>query len=36
LQLHPANGHTADGMAIWIEWAGVLVVGDYLSPLEIR
>jgi glyoxylase-like metal-dependent hydrolase (beta-lactamase superfamily II) len=35
LQLHPANGHTADGMAIWIEWAGVLVAGDYLSPLEI-
>ena len=35
LQLHPADGHTADGMAIWIDWAGVLVVGDYLSPLEI-
>jgi glyoxylase-like metal-dependent hydrolase (beta-lactamase superfamily II) len=35
LQLHPADGHTADGMAIWIEWAGVLVIGDYCSPLEI-
>ncbi len=35
LQLLPADGHTADGMAIWIEWAGVLVCGDYLSPLEI-
>jgi glyoxylase-like metal-dependent hydrolase (beta-lactamase superfamily II) len=35
LQLHPADGHTADGMAIWIEWARVLVAGDYLSPVEI-
>jgi glyoxylase-like metal-dependent hydrolase (beta-lactamase superfamily II) len=35
LQLHVADGHTADGMAIWIDWAGVLVCGDYLSPLEI-
>jgi glyoxylase-like metal-dependent hydrolase (beta-lactamase superfamily II) len=35
LQLHPADGHTADGMAIWIDWAGVLVCGDYLSPVEI-
>lgn len=32
LELHPADGHTADGTAIWIPWAGVLVVGDYLSP----
>jgi glyoxylase-like metal-dependent hydrolase (beta-lactamase superfamily II) len=35
LELHPADGHTPDGMAIWIEWAGVLVCGDYLSPVEI-
>jgi glyoxylase-like metal-dependent hydrolase (beta-lactamase superfamily II) len=35
LELHPADGHTADGMAIWIPWARVLVAGDYLSPLEI-
>ncbi|HXE45111.1 MAG TPA: MBL fold metallo-hydrolase [Conexibacter sp.] len=32
LELHPADGHTADGMAIGIPWAGVLVAGDYLSP----
>lgn len=31
LQLHPADGHTADGMAIWVPWARVLVAGDYLS-----
>lgn len=35
LQLHPAEGHTPDGMAVVIPWAGVLVVGDYLSELEI-
>jgi glyoxylase-like metal-dependent hydrolase (beta-lactamase superfamily II) len=32
LELHPADGHTSDGTAIWIPWAGVLVCGDYLSP----
>ena len=35
LELHPADGHTVDGMAIWIPWAAVLVCGDYLSPVEI-
>jgi glyoxylase-like metal-dependent hydrolase (beta-lactamase superfamily II) len=35
LELHPADGHTADGMAIWIGAARVLVCGDYLSPVEI-
>ena len=35
LELHPADGHTADGMAIWIGWARVLVAGDYLSPVEV-
>ena len=35
LELHPADGHTVDGMAIWIPWARILVCGDYLSPAEI-
>jgi glyoxylase-like metal-dependent hydrolase (beta-lactamase superfamily II) len=35
LELHPADGHTPDGMAIWVPWARVLVAGDYLSPVEI-
>ena len=35
LELHPADGHTVDGMAVWIPWARVLVAGDYLSPVEI-
>jgi glyoxylase-like metal-dependent hydrolase (beta-lactamase superfamily II) len=35
LALHPAGGHTADGMAIAIDWTGVLLVGDYLSAVEI-
>ncbi len=35
LALHPASGHTGDGIAILIEWAGVLVSGDYLSPVEL-
>jgi glyoxylase-like metal-dependent hydrolase (beta-lactamase superfamily II) len=35
LELHPADGHTADGMALWAPWAQVLVCGDYLSPVEI-
>jgi glyoxylase-like metal-dependent hydrolase (beta-lactamase superfamily II) len=35
LELHTADGHTPDGMAIWVPWAGVLVCGDYLSPVEI-
>jgi glyoxylase-like metal-dependent hydrolase (beta-lactamase superfamily II) len=35
LELHPTEGHTVDGMAIVVPWAGVLVCGDYLSPVEI-
>ncbi len=35
LELHPADGHTAEGMAVWIPWAATLVCGDYLSPVEI-
>jgi glyoxylase-like metal-dependent hydrolase (beta-lactamase superfamily II) len=34
LELHPADGHTVDGMAIWVPWARVLVAGDYLSTAE--
>ena len=35
LELQPADGHTPDGMAIWVPWARVLIAGDYLSPVEI-
>jgi glyoxylase-like metal-dependent hydrolase (beta-lactamase superfamily II) len=35
LELHAADGHTPDGMAVMIPWAGVLVVGDYLSAVEL-
>lgn len=35
LELHLADGHTPDGMAIAARWAGVLVVGDYLSEVEL-
>ncbi len=35
LRLHPAAGHTADGTAVEIPWAGVVICGDYLSPVEI-
>lgn len=35
IELQPADGHTADGMAIWVPWARVLIPGDYLSPVEI-
>jgi glyoxylase-like metal-dependent hydrolase (beta-lactamase superfamily II) len=35
IELHPAAGHTADGTAFLLPWTGVLVCGDYLSPVEI-
>jgi glyoxylase-like metal-dependent hydrolase (beta-lactamase superfamily II) len=35
IELHPTEGHVADGMALWLDWAGVLVAGDFLSPVEI-
>jgi glyoxylase-like metal-dependent hydrolase (beta-lactamase superfamily II) len=35
LELHAAEGHTVDGMAVWVPWASVLVCGDYVSPVEI-
>ncbi len=35
IELHPADGHTADGTAFFIPWLHTLVCGDYLSPVEI-
>jgi glyoxylase-like metal-dependent hydrolase (beta-lactamase superfamily II) len=35
LELHPTGGHTPDGMAIAVPWAGVLILGDYVSAIEI-
>ncbi|MBN1530286.1 MAG: MBL fold metallo-hydrolase [Thermoleophilaceae bacterium] len=35
LELHPAEGHTADGVAVFARSLGVLAVGDYLSDVEI-
>lgn len=35
LELHPAEGHTSDGMAVLSRAHGVLAVGDYLSDVEI-
>ena len=35
LELLPAEGHTGDGMAVLIPWAGVLAAGDYLSAAEL-
>ena len=35
LELHDARGHTPDGMAVFVPWAGVLVAGDYLSTVEL-
>jgi glyoxylase-like metal-dependent hydrolase (beta-lactamase superfamily II) len=35
LELHPADGHTGDGMAVFAPHLGVLVCGDYLSDVEI-
>jgi glyoxylase-like metal-dependent hydrolase (beta-lactamase superfamily II) len=35
LEVHPADGHTVDGSAYLMPWLGVLVCGDYLSPVEI-
>jgi glyoxylase-like metal-dependent hydrolase (beta-lactamase superfamily II) len=35
IELHPADGHTADGLALLARWCGVLCAGDYLSDVEI-
>lgn len=35
LELHPAEGHTADGTALFARPLGLLAVGDYLSDVEL-
>ena len=35
IEVYPADGHTADGVAFWIPWAETVICGDYLSPVEI-
>jgi glyoxylase-like metal-dependent hydrolase (beta-lactamase superfamily II) len=35
LEVHPATGHTVDGVAYFVPRPGLLVPGDYLSPVEI-
>jgi glyoxylase-like metal-dependent hydrolase (beta-lactamase superfamily II) len=35
LELHPAEGHTSDGTALFAPFCGVLACGDYLSEVEI-
>jgi glyoxylase-like metal-dependent hydrolase (beta-lactamase superfamily II) len=35
LEVLPADGHTQDGLAVWVPWARVLVSGDYMLPVEI-
>lgn len=35
LELHLAEGHTPDGMAVWAPWLGLLCCGDYVSDVEI-
>ncbi len=35
VEIVPADGHTTDGVAILLVRHGVLIVGDYLSPVEI-
>lgn len=35
LEVYPADGHTADGVAYWLPWASVLICGDYVSSVEI-
>jgi glyoxylase-like metal-dependent hydrolase (beta-lactamase superfamily II) len=35
VEVHPAEGHTEDGCALFARGMGVLVVGDYLSDVEL-
>jgi glyoxylase-like metal-dependent hydrolase (beta-lactamase superfamily II) len=35
LELHPAEGHTEDGMTLFSAASGVLCCGDYLSDVEL-
>ena len=35
VDVHDGSGHTGDGLLLWLPWARTLIVGDYLSPLEL-
>lgn len=35
IDVHDGAGHTGDGLVLWLPWAQVLIVGDYLSPAEL-
>jgi glyoxylase-like metal-dependent hydrolase (beta-lactamase superfamily II) len=35
VELHPAEGHTVDGCAVFARPLGLLIVGDYLSDVEL-
>lgn len=35
IDVHDGSGHTGDGLVLWLPWARVLIVGDYLSPVEL-
>ncbi len=35
VEMHPTGGHTADGTALLVRSASLLVLGDYLSDVEI-
>ena len=35
IELHPAEGHTSDGTAFFLRSLGVIVLGDYVSAVEI-
>lgn len=35
IDVHDGAGHTGDGLVLWLPWAQVLIVGDYLSPVEL-
>ena len=35
IDVHDGSGHTGDGLMLWLGWARVLIVGDYLSPVEL-
>lgn len=34
VEIIPTAGHTDDGLAAYVPWAGALISGDYLSPCE--
>lgn len=35
IDVHDGSGHTGDGLILWVGWARTLIVGDYLSPVEL-